>query len=178
MDKWTIPDTPDTLTRADAFRLGSNPSDAEVERANIVIQDLSVALGKARAEAEAMVAAALREAAASQAIDDMAYWFWSVHPREIAADGYEHIDRGGKYKNPRAAWYADKMRNLLRALIPPAGQSALDSVVAAETSDLRAEIAFLKAQIEAWESMAPPPKPDLLRKRPEERTAIRAQGDA
>ena len=46
---------------------------------------------------------------------------------------------------------------------------------AKELADLRGEVAFLTAQIEAWQSMAPPPEPDALRKQLERRAAIRAQ---
>jgi len=70
------------------------------------------------------VAALIREAEArgmerampsDQAIQDLADHIWRVHPNEIAEAGYAHVSHGGKYENPRAAWYADQIKALCRA---------------------------------------------------------------
>lgn len=52
-----------------------------------------------------------------QAIQDLADHIWRVHPNEIAEAGYAHVSHGGKYENPRAAWYADQIKALCRAAL-------------------------------------------------------------
>lgn len=135
---------PDTLTRADTFRLGSNPSDADVERGNILIHDLSVALEKARAEAEAMVEAALRKAA------------------EAAS----------------ACWDDPQMRNAILALIPPAGQSALDSVAAAAVKAERERCAKVAEDYSRYDHLDVDGYVMACNVSDGIATAIRAQGDA
>ncbi len=48
------------------------------------------------------------------AIEALADRMWRVHPKDIHAAGYEHLERGGKYENPRAAWYADQIEALFK----------------------------------------------------------------
>lgn len=48
------------------------------------------------------------------AIEALADRMWRVHPKDIFDAGYEHIERGGKYDNPRAAWYADQIEALFK----------------------------------------------------------------
>lgn len=51
-------------------------------------------------------------------IEALADEMWRVHPKELDAAGYVHISHGGKYENPRASWYADKIEALIRSLEP------------------------------------------------------------
>ena len=75
----------------------------------------------ARAErADAALATARRDAIedarpTDREISDLAYRMWSIHPREIAEQGYEHVSRGGNYENPRWAWYADQIKSVFNA---------------------------------------------------------------
>ena len=48
------------------------------------------------------------------AIEALADRMWRVHPKDIHAAGCEHLERGGKYENPRAAWYADQIEALFK----------------------------------------------------------------
>ena len=47
-------------------------------------------------------------------IEALADEMWRVHPNELDAAGYIHTSHGGKYENPRAAWYADKIEELMK----------------------------------------------------------------
>lgn len=60
------------------------------------------------------------------AIEALADRMWRVHPNELDAGGYVHKNFGGKYDNPRAAWYADQIEALI-ALHPasPLGAVAM-----------------------------------------------------
>ena len=76
---------------------------------------------EARAEAaEAALASAYmagRDDAAptDTEINDIAYRMWSIHPKEIAEQGYIHVNYGGKHKNPRQAWYADQIKAMIKS---------------------------------------------------------------
>lgn len=65
---------------------------------------------------DAAIAAARAEGVPSkEAIYALALRMWAVHPKDLDAAGYGHVSRGGKYENPRAAWYADQIEALFRA---------------------------------------------------------------
>ena len=65
---------------------------------------------------DAAIAAARAEGVPSkEAIYALALRMWAVHPKDLDAAGYDHVSRGGKYENPRAAWYADQIEALCRA---------------------------------------------------------------
>ena len=65
---------------------------------------------------DAGIAAARAEGVPSkEAIYALALRMWAVHPKDLDAAGYDHVSRGGKYENPRAAWYADQIEALCRA---------------------------------------------------------------
>lgn len=46
-------------------------------------------------------------------IEALADKLWRVHPKDLDAAGYTHKSYGGKYDNPRAAWYADQIEALV-----------------------------------------------------------------
>ena len=65
---------------------------------------------------DAAIAAARADGVPSkEAIYALALRMWAVHPKDLDAAGYGHVSRGGKYENPRAAWYADQIEALFRA---------------------------------------------------------------
>lgn len=65
---------------------------------------------------DAAISAARAEGVPSkEAIYALALRMWAVHPKDLDAAGYDHVSRGGKYENPRAAWYADQIEALCRA---------------------------------------------------------------
>lgn len=47
---------------------------------------------------------------------ELAVRLWAVHPRQLDAAGYVHKNHGGKYDNPRAAWYADQIRDFVASI--------------------------------------------------------------
>lgn len=51
-------------------------------------------------------------------IEALADKIWRVHPKDLDAAGYIHKRHGGKYDNPRAAWYADQIEALLKKVQP------------------------------------------------------------
>ena len=64
---------------------------------------------------DAAISAARAEGVPSkEAIYALALRMWAVHPKDLDAAGYGHVSRGGKYENPRAAWYADQIEALFR----------------------------------------------------------------
>lgn len=83
-------------------------------------EDMVERLGDLRAEIWAIAAmlpatpAPVVPADQRAAIEALADRMWRVHPKDIHAAGYEHLERGGKYENPRAAWYADQIEALFK----------------------------------------------------------------
>lgn len=54
---------------------------------------------------------------ASKRIADLAGEMWRVSTRDLDEAGYVHITHGGSYKNPRCAWYEDKITDLFLSLL-------------------------------------------------------------
>lgn len=50
-------------------------------------------------------------------IDALALKMWRVSPRKLDDAGYVGTNHGGTYENPRAAWYADQIREMIAPLI-------------------------------------------------------------
>lgn len=50
---------------------------------------------------------------ASQAAERM----WRIHPNDLDALGFMHTARGGKFKNPRAAYYASEILSVVDAAL-------------------------------------------------------------
>ena len=98
-------DPPETFDGMDIWR--SEPGGRGVE---YILASEHAALIR-EAEARGME----RAMPSDQAIQDLADHIWRVHPNEIAEAGYAHVSHGGKYENPRAAWYADQIKALCRA---------------------------------------------------------------
>lgn len=81
------------------------------------------------------------EAAQEQNIDDLAYRFWSVHPRELdaMADDLPPMPKG--YKGGMRAWFfACEMKKLFAALSRPIAPGEVDGLVAETEARLDAFI--------------------------------------
>lgn len=53
--------------------------------------------------------------------EEAALRMWRIHPKELDAKGFLHKSHGGKYDNPRAAYYASEILSVVRAAqsLPP-----------------------------------------------------------
>lgn len=90
---------------------GPFPYRDDISDAYSTVIALHAQLADAKA-AQAMVVE--RAMPTDQAIQDLADHMWRVHPRELDEAGYVSKRFGGRYENPRAAWYADQIKALCR----------------------------------------------------------------
>ena len=49
--------------------------------------------------------------------EEAAERMWRIHPRDLDELGFIHKSKGGKYDNPRAAYYASEIMNVVRAAL-------------------------------------------------------------
>lgn len=100
---------------------------------------------------QALLAVAYEAAAtADRRLHDLTYRMWAIHPNEISEEGYTSTRIGGKYENPRQAWYADQIRAFCRSLTPADALTALQRLIDEAVAKEREACAKVADGVSGW----------------------------